>query len=82
MYILYSVEYDRYYVGHCEALESRLSRHNNAAVPSTKKYVPWVLVYFEAFTTRAEASKRVREIKKKKSRKYIEYLVKGGETLK
>ncbi|MBK8610594.1 MAG: GIY-YIG nuclease family protein [Chitinophagaceae bacterium] len=80
LYILYSVQYDRYYIGHSEVLASRLSRHNRGAVPSTKKYIPWSLVYFEEYESRAEASKRESEIKKKKSRKYIEYLVNGGGT--
>jgi len=49
-------------------------------VPSSKPYVPWQLVYYEEYSSRAEASSRELEIKKKKSRKYIEFLVNGGGT--
>ena len=76
-YILYSADFDRYYVGSTENIESRLTRHNNGMVISTKKYVPWKLVYTESFETRSEAFKRELQIKGKKSRKYIEYLTSG-----
>ena len=35
----------------------------------------WNLVYYEEYRSRVEASQRDREIKKKKSRKYIEWLI-------
>ena len=79
-YILYSANYDRFYVGQCEDVTVRLQRHNDKGVPSTRPYVPWQLVYYEEYSSRAEASNRELEIKKKKSRKYIEFLVNGGET--
>ena len=75
IYILYSVKYDRFYIGQCEDVDKRLMRHNNKGVPSTKPYVPWQLVYTETFTSRSEATYREKEIKNKKSRKYIEYLI-------
>ncbi len=74
-YILYSINYDRFYIGHCENLEMRLQRHNQKIVASTKNYVPWECVYFEIFPARINANQRELEIKKKKSRKYIEWLL-------
>ena len=75
VYILYSKERDRYYVGHCEDVNIRLARHNNKGVSSTKFYIPWEVVYTENFVSRNLASTREREIKNKKSRKYIEFLI-------
>ena len=75
VYLLYSKSYDRYYVGQCEDLIIRLARHNARAVPSTKAYAPWEMVYSESYSTRSLASQREREIKNKKSRKYIEFLL-------
>ena len=66
VYILYSKNFDRYYVGQCENLVIRLTRHNAKGVPSTKPYIPWQLVYSENFTTRALATAREKEIKNKK----------------
>ena len=74
-YILYSRTFDRYYVGHCEDMVARLSRHNGRQVNSTKAYVPWELVYTESFSSRAEAAAREKEIKRMKSRQYIERLI-------
>jgi len=56
-------------------LTLRLKRHNNKGVPSTKFYVPWEVVYTETFISRTFASAREREIKSKKSKKYIEFLI-------
>jgi putative endonuclease len=74
-YILYSKDYDRYYVGSTEDIEARLKRHNSKMVPSTRKYSPWILVYTEFYDTRAAAFSREQAIKSMKSRQYIERLV-------
>jgi len=74
-YILYSRNNDRYYIGHTEDLAARLIRHNEGRVPSTKNFRPWDCVYFEEFETKIEANRRELEIKKKKSRKYLESLI-------
>lgn len=74
IYILYSHTIDRYYVG-TQNIENRILRHNNSSTKSTKNGKPWVLVYQESFNTRAEAVKRELEIKKKKSRIYIQNLI-------
>ncbi len=74
-YILYSESKDRYYVGHSEHLITRLLYHNDGRVKSTKNFKPWKVVYFEEYRTKLGANRRELEIKKKKSRKYIEFLV-------
>ncbi len=75
IYILYSKSFDRYYVGSTENVELRLYRHNSKMVASTKKYITWVVVHTEQFSSRSDAVKRENQIKKMKSRKYIESLI-------
>ena len=75
VYILYSNRRDRYYVGSCDNLEKRIVDHNSGRSPYTKTGKPWVLKYHETHLNRSEARKRESEIKRKKSRKYIEYLI-------
>ncbi len=75
-YIIYSKSIDRYYVGYTHDLKLRLERHNSGWSRSTKSGMPWELVYQEKFETKSEAIKRENEIKRKKSRKYIEGLIK------
>ena len=80
-YILQSQKNGRFYIGSCHDIDKRLERHNAGATPSTKSGRPWKMVYSESFETNAEALKREREIKSKKSRKYIEYLIENTTEL-
>jgi putative endonuclease len=77
VYIIYSEKLDRYYVGYCDDLDWRLDRHNWGWGRYTKSGIPWRLVYHEAYASKKEAMGRERAIKQKKSRKYIESLIKG-----
>lgn len=78
LYVLYSASLDSYYVGETANLEDRLYRHNHSGSKSTKKASDWKLVYTEEFATRAESMRREREVKAKKSPKYLEYLIGKG----
>ena len=75
VYILYSQKLNRYYTGSAEDVGKRLERHNAGFVTSTRPGSPWELKYTESFSTRSEALKRELEIKRKKSRVYIEGLI-------
>ncbi|MBT3169314.1 MAG: GIY-YIG nuclease family protein [Candidatus Cloacimonetes bacterium] len=75
-YILYSEHKDKYYVGYTHDIALRLARHNAGWSKSTKSGIPWQVVYFEKYATKSEATKRESAIKHKKSRKYIEALIK------
>ena len=74
-YIIYSESRDKYYIGHTHDLELRLQRHNEGWTKSTKSGIPWKLTYFEKYKTKSEAMKREYEIKRMKSRSYIEDLI-------
>jgi len=63
VYILESEVSVRRYIGSCESLDRRLSKHNSGSVRSTKAYRPWKIIYTEEFETRSEAYKREKEIK-------------------
>ena len=78
-YIIYSEKRDRYYVGHCENLDKRVEDHNNSRSPYTKTGNPWVLKWQKGFKSRTEAMKEEERIKRKKSRKYIEWLIKNND---
>jgi putative endonuclease len=74
-YILYSTKVDKYYVGYTHNLDLRLEHHNSGWGKYSSAGIPWTLVYFEEFESRSEAMKRENDIKKKKSRNYIEKLI-------
>ena len=75
VYIIYSKKLDRYYVGHTEDVDWRLKRHNAGWGKYTKRGIPWTLKCTENYNGKSEAIKREKEIKRKKSRKYIENLI-------
>jgi len=77
VYIVYSANIDQYYIGQTENLPDRLFRHRNSSSLATKKAKDWELVYKESFDNRANAVGREKEIKSKKSRKYIQELIKA-----
>jgi putative endonuclease len=77
VYILYSQKRDRYYIGHTENLAERLLQHNAGRTPSTKPGRPWRIVYQENCEDKSQAYHRELEIKGKKSRTYIEQLIKA-----
>lgn len=74
VYIIYSQLKDRYYTGYSSDPEERLIEHNLGATPSTRPGRPWTLVYTEEFDDKTAAIMRERDIKKMKSRKYLENL--------
>ena len=77
-YILYSQKLDKYYIGSCINLEMRLRQHNSGASKFTKTGIPWVIMYTEDYTLLLEARRRELQIKRMKSRKYIEDLIERG----
>ena len=74
VYILQN-ESSSFYVGQTNKLEERFQRHNDNRVKATKGKGPWKLLHWEQFATRAEAMNRERDIKNRKSRDYINSLV-------
>ena len=76
VYILYSKNFDRYYVGQTNDVERRLIEHNeNPRMTYTHKLRPWVLVAQYEVETRSHAMKLEKYIKRMKSRKIVERLV-------
>ena len=83
-YILYSAKLDKYYSGSCVNLKSRFRDHNAGNSTYTSSGTPWELKYYEFYPSLQDARKREREVKRMKSRKYIEALIanfKPDETL-
>ena len=77
VYIIFSKKLNRYYIGYTENVETRLFQHNQGISSYTSKANDWITSYTEMYPNRIEAHKRELEIKGKKSRKYIEWLIKS-----
>ena len=75
VYIIQSQKDGSYYIGFTRDLEERLDRHNQGRSNYTRGKMPWKLVYSEDHFDRSSAVKRESEIKKRKSKEFIEKLV-------
>ena len=81
VYIIYSVQADKYYVGFSGYdLSERLRKHNSNHSGFTGKVSDWQIVFTQKFEEKSEAMKREKEIKSWKSRKAIERLVQSIPT--
>ncbi|RYY70502.1 MAG: GIY-YIG nuclease family protein [Chitinophagaceae bacterium] len=77
-YIIFSEKLNKYYVGACIDLERRLAEHNIGHSKFTSTGVPWELLYMEGYEDLPAAKKREMYIKKQKSRKFIEELIRSS----
>jgi len=73
--MLKSLKEASFYIGSCDDLECRMSKHFDGWSKYTASRRPWRLKYFEAYPTRKEAMKRERYLKCRKDRKYLEHLI-------
>lgn len=57
LYLLRSKEKkSEFYIGYTNNLRERLEQHNSGKSFHTKKYMPWELVYYEAYLSEGLAS--------------------------
>jgi len=75
VYILYSKNIDRFYIGATADINQRIYKHNKKHKGFTAQADDWQLVYCETHQTKTEALKRELQIKNWKSRKMIESLI-------
>ena len=75
IYILYSRQFNRTYIGQTNNLVNRLTYHNSGKVRSTKTYIPWERIYSENFYTRAEAMSREKWFKSPKGRNLVKKIL-------
>ncbi len=70
-YVLKSSVSGRLYVGSSSDLRTRLSYHNSGRVTSTKNFVPWTLIYYEAHLTKTLALAAERHYKTGQGRRQL-----------
>lgn len=63
VYILKSKKDKELYMGYTKDLRERFKKHNLGLVKSTKSRKPWKLVYYEAYTSRQDATHREHNLK-------------------
>ncbi|OGP76331.1 MAG: hypothetical protein A2W09_08145 [Deltaproteobacteria bacterium RBG_16_50_11] len=81
VYFVYIIQSDKdgsYYIGYTSDLEERVERHNQGRSAFTRSKAPWKLIYQEFFSSKSEAMRRENERKRKKTRAYIDSLVRAS----
>ena len=80
LYILYSAEADKYYIGHSHDPWQRLEQHlSNSGEKYTGSYRDWKLVaVFDISSSKGDADKIEKLIKRQKSRTLIEKVLSLG----
>lgn len=63
VYINYSENFDKYYIGQTENFESRILIHNTGLVKSTSPYIPWVNILLIEKSSRSEAMALEKKLK-------------------
>ena len=76
VYILFSEDYGKTYVGFTSNLIERFKSHNYLSKKGyTIKFRPWKVIYVEFFTTKSEALKREKLLKSGKGREFIKEII-------
>ena len=72
VYILYSENHNKIYIGYTSNIEQRLLSHNELGTKGyTLRYRPWKLIYTESFLLKLDAMKREKQLKSAKGREFI-----------
>ncbi len=77
VYILQSLKDNRHYIGSTSDVEARLNFHNVGMQRSTKNRIPFRLVLFERYESKATALKREKQIKNWKGGEAFKKLIAG-----
>uniref|UniRef100_A0A832DFW2 GIY-YIG nuclease family protein n=1 Tax=Ignavibacterium album TaxID=591197 RepID=A0A832DFW2_9BACT len=75
VYILYSKEHNKTYVGYSNNLERRLKEHNSGKSEYTKKYLPWKIVYTEEYESEIDARHKEKYYKSAAGRRKIKKII-------
>ncbi len=81
VYILKSEEKDKYYIGSAADPEKRLLEHNSGRNKFTRPFRPWKIVFKQEYCSLKCARGVEIRLKRYKSRKIIEQIIKDGHIL-
>jgi putative endonuclease len=74
-YILQSLKNNSLYIGYSSNLKKRFESHNTGKNQATKPFIPYQLIYYEAFLNRIDAKNREVYLKSGYGRRSIPILL-------
>jgi len=76
IYALYSLKYNKIYIGYTSNIEQRQNSHNHPLNKGyTGKFRPWELIYSESIDDKKSAMKREKQLKSAQGRKFIRSII-------
>lgn len=76
VYILKSMRNSSLYIGYTSNLKNRLEQHNRGQSRATKSFIPYELIFYEAFLNKNDAKNREIYLKGGYGRKTINAMLK------
>ncbi len=70
-YIIESITNKRWYIGHTNDIDRRLSEHNSGQNKSTKGKGPWKLIFLRSFDNNLDANRFELRLKRFRNKKFI-----------
>jgi putative endonuclease len=76
VYVLYSKNFDKIYIGFTSDLLQRLKTHNELGAKGwTMRFRPWEIIYTEKFDSKSMAMDREKQLKSAKGREFIRRMI-------
>lgn len=76
MYYVYVLQSDQHlYFGVTRDLKKRVTQHNSGKSPSTKRYIPWTIIFYEAYNNTYDARRREKYFKTSQGKQAIKRML-------
>ncbi|KKR79082.1 MAG: hypothetical protein UU22_C0004G0005 [Parcubacteria group bacterium GW2011_GWA2_40_8] len=76
VYVLESFKNGNLYIGYTEDLKKRFKEYNRGLVLSTKPYVPWQILHYEAYRNKKDAKRREKYLKTNQGSRLLKRMLK------
>ena len=76
VYVLESIRSKDLYIGYTNDLRKRLKEHNRGLNFSTKPYLPWQLIHYEAYRHQNDAKRREKYLKTNQGSRLLKRMLK------
>ncbi len=76
IYIIQSKKSQSLYVGYAKDLKRRFGEHNRGLNFSTKPYLPWKLIHYEAYCNESDAKRREKYLKTSQGSRLLKRMLK------
>jgi putative endonuclease len=76
VYVLESLKTSDLYIGFTADLRKRLNEHNRGLNFSTRPYIPWQLVHYEAYRNEKDAKRREKYLKTSQGSRLLKRMLK------